>query len=180
LSPGSISPSSSNTSAITSNSGRRLTLGLFCAFSLALTGGHARAQSDSVKDLLDKREAAAQAKVENAVKAVSGQSINSASITGKVLSSEGNRPIADAQVVLTQDGNEHKRFETESDANGLFHFNNIEPGNWHITTSAKEMLSHTQAVKLAGGEVQDLSLALEDIEPVDVLRVTGKRSLIPS
>ncbi|MBA4076348.1 MAG: hypothetical protein C0508_14995, partial [Cyanobacteria bacterium PR.023] len=178
MSPGSISPSSSNTSAITSNSGRRLTLGLFCAFSLALTGGHARAQSDSVKDLLDKREAAAQAKVENAVKAVSGQSINSASITGKVLSSEGNRPIADAQVVLTQDGNEHKRFETESDANGLFHFNNIEPGNWHITTSAKEMLSHTQPVKLAGGEVQDLSLALDDIEPVDVLRVTGKRSLI--
>lgn len=178
LSPGSISPSSSNSSTSNSSGGRRLTLGLFCAFSLALTGGQAWAQSDSVKDLLEKREAAAQAKVENAVKAVSGQSINSASITGKVLSSEGNRPIADAQVVLTQDGNEHKRFETESDANGLFHFNNIEPGNWHITTSAKEMLSHTQPVKLAGGEVQDLSLALDDIEPVDVLRVTGKRSLI--
>ena len=174
MSPGSIRSSSLNNST----SGRKLTLGFFCAFSLALTGGHAWAQSDSVKDLLEKREAAAQAKVENAVKAVSGQSINSASITGKVLSSEGNRPIADAQVVLTQDGNEHKRFETESDANGLFHFNNIEPGNWHITTSAKEMLSHTQPVKLAGGEVQDLSLALDDIEPVDVLRVTGKRSLI--
>jgi hypothetical protein len=46
-------------------------LGLFCALSLALTSGRASAQSDSVKDLLEKREAAAQAKVEN-VKAGSG------------------------------------------------------------------------------------------------------------
>lgn len=174
LSPGSISPASFSTSS----SRRKLTLGLFCAFSLALTSSRAWAQSDSVKDLLDKREAAAQAKVENAVKAGSGQSVNSASITGKVFSAEGKLPVADAQIVLIQDGNEHKRFETESDVNGLFHFNNIEPGNWHITTSAKEMLSHTQPVKLAGGEVQDLSLALDDIEPVDLLRVTGKRSLI--
>jgi len=156
----------------------RLVVGLFCALSLALTSGRAFAQSDSVKDLLEKREAAAQAKVDNAIKAGSAQSVNTASISGKVLSAEGKLSVAGAQIVLTQDGNEHKRFETESDANGLFRFNNIEPGNWHITTSAKEMLSHTQAVKLAAGEVQDLSLALEDIEPVDVLRVTGKRSLI--
>ena len=119
-----------------------------------------------------------QAKINNTLRAVNAQSVNSASVTGRVLSAEGNRPIADAQIVLTQVGAEHKRFETDSDADGYFHFNNIEPGEWVVTTSAKEMLAHTTKVNLIGGDVKDLKLALDDLEPVDVLRITGKRTLI--
>ena len=119
-----------------------------------------------------------QAKIDNTLKATNAQSINSASITGRVLSSEGNRPVANAQLVLINVANEHKRFETESDNAGYFHFNNIETGEWTVTASAKEMLASTQKINLSGGEVKDLKMALEDIEPVDVMRITGKRSLI--
>jgi len=148
----------------------------FCGHTLC-TFDPVSAQSEAVKGLLQQRQIA-QAKVENLVKSTSGQSLKLSSVTGQVLSAEGNRPVTSAQLVLTEDGADHKRFETESDSNGFFHFNNIEPGDWHITTSAREMLSHTVGVKLVAGEVKDLSLALDDLEPVDVLRVTGKRSLI--
>ncbi len=121
---------------------------------------------------------AAQARLDNTLKAVNGQSINSSAITGRAISAEGNRPVTAAQIVLTQIGAEHKRFETESDASGYFHFNNIEPGEWTITASAKEMLASTARVKLTAGEVKDMKISLEDIEPVDVMRITGKRSLI--
>jgi hypothetical protein len=138
----------------------------------------ASAQSDQVKNLLEQRQAASQASIDNAIKATSSQSVNSSSVSGRILSAEGNRPVAGAEVVLSQVGAEHKRFETQSDDSGMFHFNNVEPGDWQITTSAKEMLSHTIAVKLAAGELKDVPISLEDLEPVDVLRVTGKRTLI--
>jgi len=137
----------------------------------------ATAQSESIQELLDKRQSAADARAKGN-SAAAAQSIQLSSVKGQVLSAEGNRPVGGAQLVLTEDGADHRRFETDSDENGFFHFNNIEPGDWHITTSAKEMLSHTVSVKLIAGEAKDIAVALDDLEPVDVLRVTGKRSLI--
>lgn len=154
---------------------------LAASVSLALTSSihsPALAQSDSIKNLLEQRQAASQASIDNAIKATNSQSVTTSSISGKVVSAEGNRPVAGADIVLSQVGAEHKRFETSSDAAGLFHFNNIEPGDWQITTSAREMLSHTTAVKLTAGELKDVPVAMEDLEPIDVLRVTGKRTLI--
>ncbi|MGH9551413.1 MAG: hypothetical protein ACRD3W_18655, partial [Terriglobales bacterium] len=55
---------------------------------------------------------------------------------------------------------------------------NVEPGDWRLTTSAKDMLSHTTGVTLVAGELKQVNIHLEDMEPVDVLRVTGKRTLI--
>lgn len=106
------------------------------------------------------------------------QSINAGSITGQVTSMDGTRTVPGAAVVLTHNTQDHKRFETESDEKGNFHFNNIEPGGWTITTSAKEMLSHSQTTQVVAGETTNVPVKLDDIEPVDVLRITGKRSLI--
>ncbi|NJL71175.1 MAG: carboxypeptidase regulatory-like domain-containing protein [Candidatus Competibacteraceae bacterium] len=101
------------------------------------------------------------------------QSINAGSISGQVTSMDGTRTVPGASVVLTHNTQDHKRFETESDDKGNFHFNNIEPGGWTITTSAKEMLSHSQTTQVIAGETTNVPVKLDDIEPVDVLRITG-------
>ncbi|HEY9785283.1 MAG TPA: hypothetical protein V6D17_07775, partial [Candidatus Obscuribacterales bacterium] len=86
--------------------------------------------------------------------------------------------MADVRVVLTRKGEEHKRYQTESSKDGRFAFRNIEPGEWKITFSHNDMLSHTEEISIKSGEMRGIKLAMEDLEPVDVMRVTGKRTLI--
>jgi hypothetical protein len=107
------------------------------------------------------------------------QSVKSANLTGIVKDLSGELLIQNAFVVIHQLGVEHpKRFETETDANGLYKFNNLPPGKWQITTSAKEMMSHTTNVDLVAGQTSNIDMKLEDLEPTDVIRITGKRTLI--
>lgn len=106
------------------------------------------------------------------------QSINAGSIVGQVRATDTARPISGATVVLTHKSQDHKRLETESDESGNFFFNNVEPGAWTATTSAKEMLSHSQSLDVKAGEKNSLDIKLDDLEPVDVMRITGKRTLI--
>src|ERR1700722_8861135 len=96
------------------------------------------------------------------------QSINKAAVTGIVTDMSGDRKVDDARVVLTKIGEEHRRFQTETKADGVYVFNNIEPGQWSLTTSAKEMLSHTTNVMLEAGQTKSIPIHLEDAEPVDV------------
>jgi len=106
------------------------------------------------------------------------QSVKSANLSGAVKDLSGEN-IANAFVVIHQLGVEHpKRFETESDANGLYQFNNLPPGKWQITVSAKEMMSHTTNVDLVAGQTSNADMKLEDLEPTDIIRITGKRTLI--
>lgn len=120
------------------------------------------------------------ARLDNTLKTLNGQSplATSASVSGRIGAADGDRPISAATIVISQVGAEHKRFETETDKNGYFHFNNIEAGEWIITASAKDMLANSQVLKLGQGELKELKMSLDDLEPVDVMRITGKRSLI--
>jgi len=113
-----------------------------------------------------------------AAAAIVPQSITKGAITGIVTDMSGNRKIEDARVVLTKIGEEHKRFLTETKADGVYVFNNIEPGEWSLTLSAKEMLSHTTNVLVVAGETKSIPIHLEDTEPVDVMRITGERTLV--
>src|SRR5262249_48826681 len=97
---------------------------------------------------------------------------------GKVFDLLTNGPLAGARVVIAKEGEEHKRYQTESKVDGTFSFANIEPGNYVVTTSASDKLSQVQRVTLKAGEGQELVLKLEDLEGTDVLRITGKRTLI--
>ena len=99
-------------------------------------------------------------------------------LTGKITDISKERSIVDARVVLTKIGEEHIRFQTETKADGVYKFENIEPGEYHITVSAKDMLSANEEIKIASGEARSFDIPLEDIEPVDVLRVNGKQTLI--
>jgi hypothetical protein len=135
-------------------------------------------KTGEAKDALNNRATAAEAQVQNTVEATKGQSINSCTITGTVVELGSQRTIEDARLVLTRVGEEHKRYLTESNKDGVFIFKDVDPGEWTLTTQAKEMLSHTITVKAEGGETKQVKVALEELEPVDVLRVTGKRTLI--
>ena len=104
--------------------------------------------------------------------------IDKASINGKVTDLSKERAIANARVVLSKFGEEHKRFLTETTADGLYKFENIEPGEYSITVSAKDMLSDSEEIKVADGEIRTFNVPLDDIEPVDVLRINGKQTLI--
>ena len=100
------------------------------------------------------------------------------SIVGKITDATLSHPVAEARVVLSKVGEEHKRYQTETGPDGTYKFENIEDGEYSITVSAKDLLSGNQSIKLANGEVRNLDFKLEDIEPVDVLRVSGKQTLI--
>ncbi|MBX9688181.1 MAG: TonB-dependent receptor [Candidatus Obscuribacterales bacterium] len=102
----------------------------------------------------------------------------SALVFGVVSDSKGARKIEDAHVVLSRFGEEHKRFDMHTGPDGLFRFEKVPAGHWTLTVSAKEMLSHTSRIVLKAAESKEINISLEDMESVDVLRVTGKRTLI--
>jgi hypothetical protein len=106
------------------------------------------------------------------------QSINLAEVHGKVLESDTNLAIGDVRVVLSKNGEEHKRFQTETQPDGKFQFTNIDPGEYTLTFSAENKLSHTEQLNLPAGMYPDLVVKLDDLEGADVLRITGKRTLI--
>jgi hypothetical protein len=99
-------------------------------------------------------------------------------ISGLVTDFTKEKRVADARVVLSKVGEEHKRFQTETNEQGAYAFNNVEAGQWKITVSAKDMLSHDQELDIVSGEIKTLNVPLESAEAVDILRVTGKRTLI--
>lgn len=109
---------------------------------------------------------------------LTSQSINLSELHGKVFDLLTNGPLAGARVVISKEGEEHKRYQTESKPDGTFSFTNIEPGNYLVTGSASDKLSQVQNVTLKAGEGLNLILKLEDLEGTDVLRITGKRTLI--
>jgi hypothetical protein len=98
-------------------------------------------------------------------------------VAGVVLNLDGE-PVADANVEIVKVGSPHKRFETRTDKDGKFAFNNIEPGEWHLSYAAKGMLAADQKVTVVSDQTASVKEELEDIEASDVLRVTGQRSLI--
>ncbi len=102
------------------------------------------------------------------------QSINLAEIRGKVIDVLSNQPLANARAVLSKSGEEHKRYQTESSADGSFSFSNIEPGDYSVTVSAADKLSETKSITLISGKSEDLAFRLEELEGTDILRVSGK------
>lgn len=101
-----------------------------------------------------------------------------ATLSGRITDLSKERNIGDVRIVLEMKGAEHKRHHAETAADGTFFIKDLEPGEWSITFSHKEMLSETREFTVAAGDQKILNLGMEDIEPVDVLRITGKRTLI--
>ena len=101
-----------------------------------------------------------------------------ASVLGKITDLPKEHGIDNARVVLSKVGEEHKRFQMETGPDGAYTFNDLEPGEYTITVSAKDMMSENQKIQVANGEAKHLDIAMEDVEPVDILRITGKRTLI--
>jgi Carboxypeptidase regulatory-like domain len=99
-------------------------------------------------------------------------------LSGKITDQTKEHNIKDARVVLSKVGEEHKRYHTESKPDGTYTFPDVEPGDYDFTVSAAEMLSTNQRVVIAPGESKVLDIAMEDLEPVETLRITGKRTLI--
>jgi Carboxypeptidase regulatory-like domain len=106
------------------------------------------------------------------------QSINMAEVSGKITDDTGEEAIYDAHIVLSEVGKEHKRYQFETNQKGEFAIKNIEPGEYTINISAKDKLSYTQKIQLAAGDTQALAIKMEDTEATDILRITGKRTLI--
>jgi hypothetical protein len=99
-------------------------------------------------------------------------------LNGKITDQTKEHAVKDARVVLSKVGEEHKRYHTESKPDGTYIFPDVEPGDYDFTVSAAEMLSTNQKVVIAPGESKVLDIAMEDLEPVETLRITGKRTLI--
>ena len=106
------------------------------------------------------------------------QSINLGEIRGRVFEALTNQPLLNAYFVLSKVGEEHKRFLTESKENGIYSFSNIDPGSYTLTVSAADKLAETRQIKITAGASEQLDFKLEELEGTDLLRVTGKRTLI--
>ncbi|HEY9733262.1 MAG TPA: TonB-dependent receptor [Drouetiella sp.] len=99
-------------------------------------------------------------------------------ISGKITDLEKTHGVKDARVVLSRVGEEHKRYHTETKPDGTYSVADVEPGDYHVTVSAADFLSAHQQVVIASGEAKVLDIAMEDLDPVETLRITGKRTLI--
>lgn len=102
-------------------------------------------------------------------------------VSGIVTDSKGLERLENAQAILTRVGKlpkDHKRLEALTDDEGKFEFADVDPGEWTLTVSSKNMMAHSAKLMLKAGEVKDLKVPLAELEDVDVLRVTGKRTLI--
>ncbi len=106
------------------------------------------------------------------------QSITLGEIRGKIIELLTDQPLLNAYIVLSKVGEEHKRYQTESLKNGIYAFTNIAPGQYTVTVSATDKLSETRNVTVASGTTETLDFKLEELEGTDILRVTGKRTLI--
>ncbi len=102
-------------------------------------------------------------------------------VSGRIIDDKDGRVIENAQIILTRHGKQakdEKRVEAVSGEEGEFTLRDLEPGNWTMRVSAKDMLSHSMKLELKPGESKAVSVKLEDLENVDILRVTKKRTLI--
>lgn len=101
-----------------------------------------------------------------------------ASFDGKVFNAEGGAPISEAKVVVTRVDKHSERQEYETEYDGKFEFEKLVPGEYTVTATAPGKFSRTDKVILKAGEIKHLDLSLENQETVDVLRVSGQRTLI--
>ncbi|MBI4534233.1 MAG: TonB-dependent receptor [Candidatus Melainabacteria bacterium] len=102
----------------------------------------------------------------------------SALVKGTVRAFSDDRPIANALVVVIRADAEERRFEATSAADGSFTLSGLETGDWTLTVSAEGMLSASQKILLALGETKVVRILLADLEAEEILRITGKRTLI--
>lgn len=101
-----------------------------------------------------------------------------ASFDGKVTNEEGGAPISEAKVVVSRIDKHAERQEYETEYDGKFEFEKLPPGEYTVTATAPGKFSRTEKIILKPGEAKHLDLALENQETVDVLRVSGQRTLI--
>lgn len=101
-----------------------------------------------------------------------------ASLTGKITDLSKTSAVPGTRLLLIKEGAEHIRREVEVGDDGTFKIEDLEPGRWEVTVSAPDMLSHTNTFDLASGEIRNMDVALEELEAEDVMRITGKRTLI--
>ena len=104
-----------------------------------------------------------------------------ARVSGVVNDSTGLARIENADIVLTRHGQkvkDNQRLEFHTTDDGSFEFPDLAPGQWTISVTAKNMLSHTSRLDLKAGDDKALSINLDEIENVDVMRITGKRTLV--
>jgi len=107
-----------------------------------------------------------------------GKKPNFASISGKITDLTKTLPIVGARVLLIKQGSEHVRKEADVASDGTFKIEDMEFGRWEMTVSAPDMLSHTNTFDLVSGEMRTVDVALEELEAEDVMRITGKRTLV--
>ncbi len=101
-----------------------------------------------------------------------------AKVAGKITNLTKTEGVPGARVLLIKEDHDHLRKEVDAADNGEFQIDDIEPGKWQMTVSAPDMLSNTNTIDLVSGESKKLDVALEELEAEDVMRVTGKRTLI--
>jgi hypothetical protein len=101
-----------------------------------------------------------------------------ATLTGKITDLTKTLVPPGAHLLLIKEGADHIRKEVDVASDGTFIIEDLEPGRWEVTVSAPDMLSHTNTIDLTSGEIRNMDVALEELEAEDVMRITGKRTLI--
>ncbi len=101
-----------------------------------------------------------------------------ASVSGKVIDTLTNEPIEHAEILISKSGASHRRLEAETGKDGAFVLKNLEPGEWTLKVYSDK--HHTKVVKfnLTEGQKKVVSVAVEETEPVESLKVSDKRKLV--
>jgi hypothetical protein len=113
--------------------------------------------------------------------AIPGQTkakVQPAVVSGKVLEFGTDEPLADVDLVLINEKKRTQRYEGHTDTAGNFTIEGIEPGNYLFTASKEGMFAQSDKISFSVGQKAEHSFTLDYLESTDVMRVTGKRTLV--
>ncbi len=86
-------------------------------------------------------------------------------------------PVSGATVTLVG-SKASNRLHTLTDSSGNFSFDKVPAGEWTLTAKAEGMFCRSKPIAVGAEAPPPYAFAMETVESSDVLRITGKRTLI--
>ncbi len=104
--------------------------------------------------------------------------VEAGSAQGLVRNIDNNKVVTEARVVVRHSEGKHEQQDMLTNSDGVFSFRNLPVGDWILTVTADGMFAYSDKFTVLANESKQLKIDMESVEGYEILRITGKRTLI--
>ncbi|MBX9725310.1 MAG: TonB-dependent receptor, partial [Candidatus Obscuribacterales bacterium] len=104
--------------------------------------------------------------------------LESGSAQGLVRNIDNSKVVTEARVVVRHAEGKHEQQDMLTNSEGVFAFKSLPAGDWVITVTADGMFAYSDKFTVLANESKQLKIEMESVEGYEILRITGKRTLI--